>query len=87
MATLLHEIWMDAGKGACCLAGPDGESFRQLLSPAARLVHTFEAGSHSEALKTYYQFMEYGDYKPDFEWKNEPYPEEWAERQQRARLT
>ena len=41
MVDLLHEIWVEAGDdGAglegCCLAGPDGERFRRLLSPSAR---------------------------------------------------
>ena len=49
MVDLLHEIWVEAGDdGAglegCCLAGPDGERFRRLLSPSARRTHTFTAG-------------------------------------------
>ena len=44
MVELLHEIWVEHGEDgqaleSCCLAGPDGDDFRQLLEPGARLVH------------------------------------------------
>ena len=65
MVDLLHEIWVEAGDdGAglegCCLAGPDGERFRRLLSPSARRTHTFTAGSHFEAMTNYYRLTARG---------------------------
>ena len=55
MAILVHEIWgedYDNGDAlpGLCLAGPNGDGFRRLLEPGARLVGTFRAGSHFEAM-------------------------------------
>jgi hypothetical protein len=62
MVELMHEIWVefdDLGQElpGCCLAGPIGDGFRQLLEPGARLIHTFKAGSYYEAMTIYHQFF------------------------------
>ncbi len=90
MVDLVHEVWMDAddeGQSleSCCLAGPDGEAFRKLLSPSARLIHTFTAGSHFEAMKSYHQFLGREPYATDQPSDYLPYPAEWRERQISAR--
>ena len=87
MAQLLHEIWLDPDEDGAplpgrCLAGPDGDDFRRLLSPKAQLVHRFEAGSHWEAINLYYRFVGYGDHIPSDPWDITPYPNEWKIRQQ-----
>jgi hypothetical protein len=89
MATLLHEIWHEPSElshtgwlPSCCLAGPDGEDHRRSLAPGARLVDTFEAGSHFDAMTIYHGLM--GEtYTTSHAWDHEPYPEEWAARQRR----
>jgi hypothetical protein len=86
MVILLHEIWEHLDEDGqhlpgCCLAGPDGEAFRRLLGPNARLIHTFEAGSHFEAMTIYNRLVGYGAYTSDHPWDMEPYPAEWATRQ------
>ena len=80
--TLLHEVWEDFGdKGESlpylCLAGPLGDGCRGLHGPNARLLTTFEAGSHYEAMTIYYRLMGWGIYTTDQPWDVQPYPEEW----------
>ena len=82
MAILTHEIWEECDEHGqslgVCIAGPRGDSFRSLLEPNARLVRTFEAGSHVEAMSIYYRLYGFGEYKTDYAMDYEPYPEEWA---------
>ena len=85
---LLHEIWEDFdGDGSslpsCCLAGPDGDSCRKMLSPKAHMVHVFEASSHHEAMTVYNKFLGREPYQTDQSSDFEPYPSEWAARQRR----
>lgn len=85
MAALVHEIWEDEDEDniieGVCLAGPDGDDFRKLLSSRARCVHRFEAGCHFEAMTIYYRLYSRGIYTSDFAADHEPYPEDWAQRQ------
>jgi hypothetical protein len=55
---LIHEVWEDSHadldqtwhtEWGICLSGPFGDWFRRLLSPRARLLTRFEAGSPDEA--------------------------------------
>jgi hypothetical protein len=81
MAVLRHEVWKDAQGVGMCLAGPQGDSFRRVLEPDARLLHAFEAGSWYEAMTIYNRLMDFGPYKADGPDAYEPYPEEWQRRQ------
>ena len=82
MAILKHEVWIDTkGLPMCCLAGPDGEGARRLNGEGATLVWTFEAGSHYEAMNTYYRYLGRGEYTTSHAWDYEPYPDEWLQRQ------
>ena len=86
MAILIHEVWEDLnGLPGLCLAGPDGDGFRELLDKPARLVRRFKAGSHFEAMTIYYDFLGEGVYTSDFAIDREPYPDDWAERQSAAK--
>jgi hypothetical protein len=85
MVELTHEIWVemdDLGQElpGCCFAGPRGDGFRQLLGPGARLVHTFKAGSHYEAMTIYHQFLRREPYTTEDPDDMQPYPEHWAAR-------
>ena len=63
----LHEIWIDKnGLHGCCLAGPEGEGFRNLLDQPAQKIHEFYASNHIEAMTYYYDYMGYGEYTTDF---------------------
>jgi len=81
MASLLHEVWKHEGGMAVCLAGGDGHAMRASLGDGARLVATFEASSHGEAMSKYYAVCDLGTYKPLDASAFEPYPEEWKARQ------
>ena len=61
----------------CCLAGPRGDGARAMSSEGAKLLTTFEAGSHFEAITIYYSYLDRGAYSTDQEWDHERYPEEW----------
>jgi hypothetical protein len=80
MAKLIHEVWQapDDPGPTVCLAGPHGDGCRATLSPNAKLLWTFEAGSHFEAMTIYYERMGWGTYTTDQEWDMRPYPDEWA---------
>jgi hypothetical protein len=87
MAILAHEIWEEPdGDGGwlqgLCLAGPDGEAFRSLQTPAARLVQVFTADSHFEAMTIYHRILGREPYTTADASDHEAYPDAWAERQQ-----
>ncbi len=87
---LIHELWEDFGDEGeslpgLCLAGPMGDGFRKLLSPRAKLVTTFDDGSHFEAMTSYYELIGWGVYSTDQPWDLQPYPEEWFRVQEEGR--
>lgn len=82
MASLLHEVWVetDATGGelpSCVLAGPQGDDARRMMSPNARLLTTFTAGSHFEAMTLYYRLRGWGEYQTIYPQDHESYPEDW----------
>lgn len=69
-----HEIWKDEeGKTALCFADERGNGCRNLLEPGSKLIHSFYAESHYEAMTIYYQFMDWGVYTTEFEIDKVPY--------------
>src|SRR5262245_38884134 len=87
MAVLVHEVWETVSDGmvlhACCLAGPLGDGCRRNLEPGARLLTTFEAGSHFDALTFYNRYLGREAYTTNEPWDYKPYPDEWLAEQQR----
>jgi hypothetical protein len=81
MAILRHEVWQDENGVGMCLAGPQGDNFRETLGGGARLIHVFDAGSWFEAMTIYNRLRGFGTYKADGPDVHEPYPEEWRRRQ------
>jgi hypothetical protein len=86
MATLLHEVWEEPdGQGgwlpSLCLAGPDGDDFRDQLASEARCLRTFTAGSHFEAMTIYHRILGREPYVSSFSLDYESYPDSWARRQ------
>lgn len=72
-----HEVWEDEeGLPGLCLADSRGNDFRSLMEPGSKLIHTFYASSHYEAMTIYYQFMDWGVYTTEFEVDKLPYDEE-----------
>lgn len=77
-----HELWKeDEGRQTFCFAGSMGNSARSLMDSNAQLIWTVEAGSHFEAMTKYYEFMNWGEYKTEFDQDKMPYPQEWLETQ------
>jgi hypothetical protein len=87
MAVLVHEVWEAVSDGmilhTCCLAGPLGDGCRQNLEPGARLLTTFEAGSHFEAMTIYNRYLRRETYTTNEPWDYQPYPDDWMAEQQR----
>jgi hypothetical protein len=81
MRKLVHEIWeeveTDGTTYTCCFAGQKGEACRRMLGANARLLTTFEAGSHFEAMTFYNRYLGYERYTTDQAGDYEPYPDEW----------
>lgn len=76
---LLHEVWRQPdGRTMLVLFGTMGDDARKILAPESQLLHTFSAGSHVEAMQTYYDLLDWGTYTTEFEQDYEPYPAEWA---------
>lgn len=70
----LHEVWIDLeGLTTLCLANQTGDKCRSLLEPGSKLIYTFRASNHYEAMTIYYQFMNWGEYKTEFEIDKQPY--------------
>jgi hypothetical protein len=59
-----------------------GEDCRSTLAPGARLLQTFEAGSHFEAMTLYNSLLGREVYTTEQPWVYEPYPEEWRHAQE-----
>ncbi|MDO1445663.1 hypothetical protein Q0590_05350 [Rhodocytophaga aerolata] len=69
-----HEIWEDhKGLTTLCLADERGNDCRKLLESGSKLIHTFYASSHYDAMTIYYKFMGWGTYTTEFEMDKEPY--------------
>jgi hypothetical protein len=84
MARLIHEVWITAeGLPSCVLAGPRGDDARDLLmAEGSRRVHTFEAGSHFEAMEIYNVYLGREPYSTLYpEQDAADYPVEWLQEQ------
>lgn len=69
-----HEVWINPeGLTTLCFADERGNDCRRLLDPDSKLIHSFYAISHYEAMTNYYKFMNWGEYTTEFEIDKEPY--------------
>ncbi len=59
-----------------------GDEARAVMDENAELIWIVEADSHFEAMTKYYEFMDWGEYKTEFEQDKESYPEVWIKTQQ-----
>ena len=76
-----HELWKEENGYTFCLAGQMGNGARALMDKNAELIWIVGANSHFEAMTKYYEFMDWGEYKTEFEQDKKPYPEEWIKTQ------
>src|SRR5688572_10364363 len=85
MTGIKHDIWQDEeGMTMLCFSGDLGEESRTILEPGSRIIHSFYADSHFDAMTKYYQFMKWGKYTTDFEIDKVPY--EINEEKKRAKI-
>jgi len=66
------------------MAGPNGDAQRRMHNSTVRLLATFDAGSHFEAMTIYNKYLGRETYTTNQPWDFEPYPEEWFLEQQQA---
>lgn len=84
---LMHEVWREPdGCTMLVLSGSMGEDARQTLASDSQLLHTFSAGSHVEAMQTYYGLMDCGKYTTAFGQDYELYPVDWLSTQANVRV-
>ena len=76
-----HELWKEKNGYTFCLSGAMGDEARATLESGAALIWTIEADSHFEAMSKYYELMDWGEYKTEFEQDKLAYPEEWKRTQ------
>ncbi|WP_155209164.1 hypothetical protein [Fulvivirga aurantia] len=74
MTAIKHDIWQDEdGLTMLCMAGELGKESRTLLEPNSRIIHSFKANSHFDAMTQYYTYMEWGQYESEFEEDKQPF--------------
>ena len=61
MSHIKYEVWEDPdGLTTLCVADERGNDCRKLLESGSKLVHSFYAESHYEAMTIYYKYMDWG---------------------------
>lgn len=62
---MIFEVWDDREvHGEIAMFPRDSAENRALLSPSAKLLHTFEADGWEEAMTKYHELMQWEPYKP-----------------------
>jgi hypothetical protein len=64
MPALLHEYWASDTCGQFSPVRMENDQKRPLITPGARLVFSLWASSWFEAIQSYQERLDYGDYKP-----------------------
>jgi len=74
MTKIKHDIWENP-EGLTSLIYSDelGAESRSLLEQNSKIIHSFYAESHFEAMTKYYEFMNFGIYETEFEEDKELY--------------
>jgi hypothetical protein len=71
-----HQVWINSeGLTGVCFASSKGDDYRKLMEKNSRLIHTFYASSHFEAMTVYYAYMNWGKYEAIYEKDKELYDE------------
>lgn len=68
------DVWQDReGLTALCRAGDGGKECRDAMEGKYKIIFSFFASSHYEAMTKYYEFMDWGEYTTEFEIDKEPF--------------
>ena len=85
MAELVHEIWETTEDGmvlyTCSMAGMLGAACRETLPSDSRLLITFVAGCHFDAMTIYNRFLGREPYSSEHDDDYNAYPEKWLDLQ------
>jgi len=74
MSDILHDIWEDDdGLTMLCYANELGAEPRTLLEENSRIIHSFNAHSHFDAMTKYYNYMGWGIYENHIEQDKDAY--------------
>ena len=73
MASIKHDVWEDNEGASLCFSGELGEENRTLLGKDAKIIFSFYADSHFNAMTQYYKYMGYGVYTTMYEIDKIPY--------------
>ncbi|RKD90183.1 hypothetical protein [Mangrovibacterium diazotrophicum] len=74
MTSIKHDIWQyREGLTSLCFSGDLGEESRSLLEPDSKIIHSFYADSHFDAMTKYFVFMGWGKYETEFDIDKQPY--------------
>jgi hypothetical protein len=67
MVKIKHDIWNNPEElSVLCFSGDLGIGSRILLEPNSKIIHSFYAESHFEAMTLYYEYMNWGVYETEF---------------------
>jgi hypothetical protein len=87
MGKILFDIWAEEdGLTSLCFSGEIGEEARCLLGTNPKIIHSFYADSHFDAMTQYNAYLGLGVYESDFEIDKEPYKLEELQRRARLRI-
>ena len=88
MAALVHEIWEatqdEMVLHTCCMAGSLGDACRKTFPSNSRLLVTFVADCHFDAMTIYNRFLGREPYSSEHEDDYREYREEWLDEQRAA---
>ncbi len=91
MAALIHEIWETTENGMvlhiCCMAGSLGAACRETLASNSRLLITYVAGCHFDAMTIYNRFLSREPYSSEHDGDYQAYPEKWVDEQRSVDTT
>jgi hypothetical protein len=72
--SIKHEVWANkGGLTTLCYGGELGEESRSTLQGGEKLIYSFFANSHFDAMTKYYAFMNWGIYESAFDEDKLPY--------------
>jgi len=85
--SIKHEVWADEeGLTTLCYAGNLGGESRSTLQGGEKLLYSFFADSHYDAMTKYYQFMKWGVYTTEFEEDKLPYNQHELKKRAKLRM-
>ena len=81
LTSIKHDILQDKeGLTSLCFSGDLREESRSLSEPDSKIIHSFYAHSHFDAMTIYYEFMDWEKYETELDIDVQPYNLEQMEK-------